>query len=330
MKKTVLLTGATGFIGSLLAEELVERGFYVKALVRNPNRLRWPIDKLGKNLEIVKGDITKIHGLESAAKDVKYIIHTAGLTKAVNYENYYLANAKSCEFLINARDKKKFKQFIFFSSAAAGGPASALPKKESDAENPLSNYGITKLKGEQIVKSAGINYTIFRPVPVYGERDVEFLPLFKVINKGFKLILGTGKKITSMIYVKDLIKGIILSIDNKKAFNKTYNIADGKEYNWIDINNAAEKAAGKKCRTIKLPEFSAKVLGNVNSVIERIIKKPMLLNKEKLKEMQQQSWAVDTTLIENDLGFKPDYSLEQGFVNTYHWYTQNGWINKKR
>ncbi len=326
MKLKILLTGATGFIGSFLAEELVNNGYQVRALVRNPQKLRWPIDKLGKSLEIIKGDVTQSQGLEQAAKDTKIIIHIAGLTKALKYETFYLANAKSCELLLNACDKKKLKQFVFFSSIAAGGPASTHPKTENENENPIGNYGLTKLKGEQILKSSGVPYTIFRPVPVYGERDVEFLPLFKAIRKGWKLILGNGKKQTNMIYHRDLIKAVILALGNKKAYNKTYNIGDGKIYDWIDVNKAAEKAVGKKCRTLKLPMFTAAILGNINTVIEKITKKPMLLNKEKLKEMQQDSWAVNTNLIQQELGFKPDFSLEQGFKKTFNWYVENGWI----
>ncbi len=326
MKTKILLTGGTGFIGSYLAEELVKNGYSVRALVRNPDKLRWPIDKLGKSIEIFKGDITNSIGLDQAVKDVKVIIHIAGLTKALSYEKFYLANAKSCELLLNAADKNKVKQFIFFSSIAAGGPAGKNPKKENEKENPVGKYGLTKLKGEYIIRSHDINYTVFRPSPVYGERDVEFLPLFKAIRKGFKLILGDGQNKTSMIYHKDLIKAVLLSILNKNAFNKTYNISDGRVYNWIDVNNAAEKAVGKKCRNLKLPMFSGILLGNINHIIEKIINKPMLLNKEKLREMQQKSWAVDTSLIQKDLGFTPDYSLEQGFEKTFKWYVENGWI----
>lgn len=326
----ILLTGATGFIGSTLAEELAKSGHQVKALIRNPKKLRWPIDKVN-GIELVKGDITHPEGLEEAAKEVEVIIHAAGMTKALKHEDYYLANAKSCEFLLNARDKKTFKQFIFFSTQAAIGPANGgVPKKENEPANPVSRYGITKLKGEEIVVQSGVNYTIFRFPPVYGERDTEFYPLFKSIRKGWKLILGTGLKKVNMIYVKDVINGIQCALGNEKAYRQIYHIHDGNAYNWFDINNAAEKASGRKCRTLRIPMFSVYVVGTFNTLIEKIFRKPLLLNREKLREMKVENWLLDITKIRNELGFKPEYHIEEGFKNTFRWYVDNGWIKKMK
>lgn len=321
----ILLTGGTGFVGSQLAQKLIKNGYSVRALVRNPKKLRWPLDD---KIELVKGDITKAEGLEEALKGIEIIIHCAGLTKALKYNDYYNANAKSCELLLSAIDKKSFKQFIFLSTQAALGPSIKEPKFEDEEQTPISYYGESKLEGEKILTSSKVNYTIFRPCAIYGERDVEFYPLFKAIRKGWKLIVGNGKKKVNMLNVHDLINAIISCINNKRAFKQIYNIADGNEYNWKDVNNAAEKAVGKKCRFLRIPIFVVSIVGWINTFLERILRKPFLLNKQKLKEMKQDAWLMNIDKIKKDLDYKASFTLEQGFRAAFKWYVENKWIKK--
>jgi nucleoside-diphosphate-sugar epimerase len=322
----ILLTGATGFVGSSLLNALADKGHDISVLVRNRKR---KAEDFPCKVTLFYGDITKAEGMREALKGIEVIIHLAGLTKALSWEEYYNANAKSCGDLLDARDLNTFKQFIFTSSQAALGPSKdGNPKKEEDGYAPLSRYGESKMMGEEIVKKAGACYTIIRPSSIYGENDHEFYPLFKSVRRGFKLILGDGKKSVNMLYVKDLVRAILLIAGNEKAYNKVYNVCDGFSYNWIDINNAAEKASGRKCRTIKLPMFTAGALAYINTLIEFIVKKPLLLNKEKLKEMKESYWLMSCDKIKNELGFKCKTSLEEGFKNAFDWYIQKGWIKR--
>ena len=322
----ILLTGATGFVGSSLLKPLIEAGHNVSILIRSKKKKK---QDFPRGVKLFYGDITETNGLFEALKGIEVIIHLAGLTKALSWEKYYNANAKSCSNLLDARDKTVFKQFIFVSSQGALGPSSdAEPKTEDDNRTPISRYGKSKLMGEDILKKSGVSYTIIRPSSIYGEKDHEFYPLFKAIRKGFKLILGDGKNSVNMLYVKDLVRAIILISGNEKAYNQVYNICDGSSYNWMDINNAAERASGRKCMRIRLPMFSAGLLAYINTFLEFIIKKPLLLNKEKLKEMKQRYWLMSAEKIKKDLGFSCKYSLEEGFKNAYNWYVDNGWLKK--
>jgi len=321
----VFLTGGTGFIGSHLTESLLEKGFEIISLVRNEKNIRFPVSD---KVKLVYGDIKNIDGLKEGLKDCEIILHLAALTTALKYEDYLQANAVSCNNLLKNVDEKKFKQFIFISSQAACGPSTEIPKNENDIENPISYYGKSKLEGEKIVKNSGKIYTILRPSSVYGERGHEFLPLFKLVRNGIKFVLGSGNKKVSMIYVKDLVDAILSVIDNKKAFNKTFNVCDGFIYSWNDIYNTAEKAVGRKCKRIRLPFFIPVTLGFINSLLEKIIRRPFLLNQQKLKEMKEDFQLIDNKKIKDELNFLPKFNLKEGFKNTFMWYVENNWIKR--
>src|SRR3989304_4039289 len=128
-----LVTGATGFIGSHLCEELARRGYQVTCLVREKSDLKW-IENI--DIKLIPGDCTSIASLFPAVTDVDYVFHLAGLTKACSCNDFFCANTEGTENLIKAVAEKnpKIKRFVYLSSLAAAGPSSkgSPLKKESD------------------------------------------------------------------------------------------------------------------------------------------------------------------------------------------------------
>ncbi|MCJ7578895.1 MAG: NAD(P)-dependent oxidoreductase, partial [candidate division Zixibacteria bacterium] len=217
-KPKALVTGANGFVGSHLVEKLLSIGYQVTCLVRKTSNLRW---LSGLKVEYVYADISERESLSREAgsfgknvlKDVDFIFHVAGLTKAKTEEEYSKANYEGTKNLLEAcvKDNPQIKRFVYISSQAAVGPGKDdRPLDETAPCNPITDYGKSKLEGEKIVLeySSKLPVTVIRPPAVYGPRDSDILSFFKVANKGFKTLFGKGESYLSLCYIEDLVDGI--------------------------------------------------------------------------------------------------------------------------
>ncbi|HIJ59654.1 MAG TPA: NAD(P)-dependent oxidoreductase, partial [Nitrospirae bacterium] len=207
-----LVTGGTGFIGSHLVERLIREGFEVTCLIRDKGNLKFLKDV--RNIRLFKADCLNPEQLRDLDDDYEYVFHLAGLTKANSKEEFFLSNVTVTENLVSAilLKSKSLKRFVHISSLSAVGSANDnIPLTEESLPRPVSNYGLSKLKGEELVYGVrnNIPITILRPTVVYGPRDRDFLVFFKLINHN--LAFYWGDCLYTFIYIDDLINGIILS-----------------------------------------------------------------------------------------------------------------------
>jgi nucleoside-diphosphate-sugar epimerase len=317
-----LITGATGFIGSHLSEALINSGFTVSCLIRPSSNLR-NINEI--NAIKVIGDCTDLESLYDAVKGVDYVFHLAGLTKASKDEDYYNANVKGTENIVNAllRVNPKIKRFVYLSSLAAVGPSIDGSALTEDSEPmPVSIYGRTKLEGERIVlkHKRDIPVTIIRPPAVYGPRDRDLLVFFKLVNSGF--VPYWGKSYYSFIYVEDLINGIILSALSDSAIGEVFFIADSNIYSNDDIINAMADAVMKRPFKVYVPGFLMTALGFLSKRISGV----NIINPDKIKEIKYPYWICDTKKVKNLLNFEPMVKIDEGFKQTARWYIINKWL----
>ncbi|CUT00042.1 NAD dependent epimerase/dehydratase family protein [Candidatus Kryptonium thompsonii] len=181
-----LVTGGTGFIGSHLVDELLNRGYEVRCIVRDTSNLKW---LNGKDVEIFKGSLFDIDFLKKAVEDVDYVYHIAGVTKGKNYQDYYRGNVETTQNLLEAcLENQKLKKFVLASSLAAVGPGDdAIPVDETRQYNPITSYGKSKAEAEKVTLSFKdkLPITIVRPPSVYGPRDTYTFELFKYVKFGF-------------------------------------------------------------------------------------------------------------------------------------------------
>jgi nucleoside-diphosphate-sugar epimerase len=317
-----LVTGATGFIGSHLCEELARRGYEVTCLVKKTSNLKW-IEDL--NLNIVKGDCTKRESLLDVVDDYDYIFHLAGLTKARSGDEFFHINTKGTENLIKviSERKTKLKRFIYLSSLAAVGPCkSGVPIQEDTFPSPVSDYGTSKLKGEKAVLTHkdSIPITILRPPAVYGPRDKDMLVLFKMIKKG--IFFDLGKCYYSLLYVDDLIQGIILSAESKYAEGKIYFLSDTKFYTGKEIAMAISSALDVRAMSLKVPKFAMPFF----AIIGEIINKQGIINRDRIKDFRHTYWICDPQKAREELGFEPKVGLKEGIKWTADWYRIHRWL----
>jgi len=245
----ILLTGATGFVGNNILEELIKNNYKIKCLVRKNIKL--------KNCETIKGDITNYNSLLKAMKDCDVVINLVGiikesLRKNINFETIHFLGSKN---LIDVAKKFHIKQFI---------QTSALGTRKY----AKSKYHKTKYQAERYLINSGLNYTIFRPSIMFGEYD-KSINLFAKIIKILPIfpIFGSGDYKWQPIYVKDVAKMFVKAINNKKCYNKIFKVGGIKQYKFKELIKVIAMLLNKKVVIIKIPykltEFLIKIFNGL-------------------------------------------------------------------
>ena len=328
VKMKALITGSNGFIGSFLVEQLIAQNYQVKCLVRKTSNLQWI-----KNLPVqfAYGDVTNFESILSIVNNVDYIFHLGGIVRARKDQDFFDVNYSGTKNLLEASKQRNnnLKRFVYVSSQAAVGPSSdGIPIIEKNQPNPISNYGRSKYRGEQVVNeySKFFPVTIIRPPSVYGPRDDDILSIFKYIKSGIKPQIGKSEKKISIIHVGDLVRGILLAAQHKNAKNETFFITNKNHCLWSELENLIAKVMEKKAVFLRVPEFMLDMVAFVGENLSRISGKAAIVNRDKVLEMKQQYWLVDGSKAEKKLGFLPEVNIEEGLKQTYLWYREHGWL----
>jgi len=324
----VLLTGATGFVGSHVLDSLCARDIPVVLLLRPSSDKRFIEPHLSK-IETAAGSIEQPESLPPALNGVTHVIHCAGRTKAVRNQEYFDTNHIGTRNLVKAvrTHAPNLSRFVHISSLAASGPAtSAKPADENDPAKPVSIYGESKLAGENEVKS-GIpgDFVIIRPPAVYGPRDTGFLSMFKAVQSHI-LPSPSEHQALSLVYVKDLAEAIVTCLTNTAAARKTYFVASPEVTTGRKM--AAEIAALMKRWTIPFP-LPAALLWPVcfsQQLLSRLTRRPSLLNLQKFAELRAPGWVCSPARIQKDLGVTCRANLASGLPQTLEWYQTAGWL----
>jgi len=322
----VLVTGATGFIGSHLVDELLWKGYEVATLIRESSDLRW---LRGKRVEYIYGDLLGKGKLPSL-KGFTHIFHLGGATKAVRRRDFYRTNQEGTERLIAAaRRVRGLKRFVYLSSQAAAGPSPPdRMQTEEDPSCPVSPYGKSKLHGEEAVLRCRDRFhvTILRPCAVYGPRDADMFEIFKRISKGHMPLLGKDPVFLSFCYVEDLVQALLLSIRGKHRSGEVFFIADGEKYSLDSFADVVSSALKVKVRKIHIPLWAAWFYAAAADGWGFARRRPALFSRNKCAEASQRNWVCDISKAKKKLGFRPRFRLEAGVKVTLQWYQEKGWL----
>ena len=328
MKKRVLITGASGFVGYHLIEEALHNNLDVYVAVRKTSK----VDHL-KHFDITYTypDLGNIIALKKEFKEKQYdyIIHAAGVTTARTDDEYNTVNA---EYTFNLAAAAKstdinIKSFILISSLAAVGPLNTLSGiiTEETPPHPITTYGKSKLLAEEKLKSiTSLNYTILRPTAIYGPRDKDIFIFFKQLKFGIEPYIGEKEQKLSFIYVKDLAAVAIkaLYISNQS----TYNLSDGNFYNRYELATIAKNVLNLKTVKFHLPVNFVKLIALISEKVGSLSSKAAVLNSEKLLELMAVNWSCEIDKAKYDLGYYPLFNLDAGLTETLNWYKENKWL----
>lgn len=326
----VLVTGATGFIGSHVADLLLEKNYTVRCTIRRTSNIRWLKDK---PIELVETDFANLDSLVRATKDVDYIVHSAGVVAAKNYEGYLKGNRDATANLLKATllNKLDLKRFVHISSQTVVGPAKSLDKPftEDMTPNPITKYAKSKLAAEMEVLSYKniLPITIVRPPAVFGPRDTAVFQMFQVAQKGLGTLIGFNRKYLNLIYSDDLARGIVDAMESEKSIGETYFIASEDIYDWNQIINAIKTAMGKNFFIkIRIPHTIVYIVAGISEFFGRFSKSAPVFNIDKGRDFVQNYWICSVEKAKRDLNFKQETDLEKGIDLTIKWYKANGWL----
>ena len=327
MQKKVLITGASGFVGYHLIEQALACGYKVYAAVRRSSS----VDHLkGFNVNYTHLNYSDVDALRKDIIDngYDYIIHASGTTKAKTLRDYNLVNATYSQNLALASVGTQVKKFIFVSSLAAIGALTHINGRiaANQQPNPVTSYGLSKLQAETYLKEIeGLPLLVIRPTAVYGPREKDIFILFNSINKGLEPYIGNFDQRLSFVYVKDLAAVILKALESTLT-HQSYNISDGQGYDRFALANYAKSLLSKKTVKFHIPLVIVRMLASFLDFLYAKSTATPALNKEKLAELTAVNWICDIEKARMELGYTPEYNLEQGLAETMKWYRDNKWL----
>ncbi len=322
----VLVTGGTGFIGSHLMENLISKNWEIKALARRTSDINF-LKRL--NVEIFYGDLLNPESLNDVAEDIEIVYHLAGALGAREVSDKAVRDINVCgtENLLKACLKCDIKRFIHFSTTGVFGAVSNPPVDETCSFNPTTVYERSKVEGEKIVNEylEEIPSTIVRPGLVYGPRDMSnVLKLIHAINNNMFWIIGGGNNLLSPIYVADLVRGVELITEEKRAIGESYIIASEEPISLKEFVGTIAKALEKTVPRFHIPVWMAKSVGLFFEFSSRIVGFDPPLTSNRVDFLTKHR-AYDISKVKK-LGFEQKIGLEEGMELAINWYKKNGFL----
>ena len=334
--ESVLVTGASGFIGSFIVEEALRRGFGVWAGIRSSSSREYLHDRKIHFLELDFAHPNELRAQLSGHKGTyskfDYIIHCAGVTKCVDKSDFERVNYLQTKYFIDTLRELNMipKQFIFISTLSVFGPIrekTYTPITEEDTPMPNTAYGLSKLKAEIYLQSIpGFPYVIYRPTGVYGPREKDYLQKAKSIRQHTDFSVGFRRQDLTFVYVKDIVQAVFLGIE-KQVSCRTYFLADGKVYRSRAFSDLIRKELGNPfVIRLRCPLIILKVVSLLAEYWAKRRNTTSTLNSDKYRIMKQRNWQCDITPAVKELGYSPEYDLERGVKETIAWYKDKGWL----
>jgi nucleoside-diphosphate-sugar epimerase len=322
-----LVTGANGFLGSNLCERLQHEGYTVRALVRDPQKA---IHLKKKGYETTIGDLRDFYSLHSAMKGIDIVFNLAAAWRDnLNKKVLFETNVTGTENILKAAYNEGVRKFVHCSTVGVHGSVLMVPAEENSPFSPNDDYQLSKLRGELIVSEYArenkLPIVIFRPCGIYGPGDLRFLKLFRAIKKHYFVMLGSGDVHYHMVYVDDLIEGILLCGNKEEAVGNIYILGSDE---FVKLKILVSLISEILC--VNVPNFRLPLLpvylfaGACEQVCKLMNINPPIYRRR--VEFFRSNRAYDISKAKKELGFQPKTDLRTGLKKTYEWYESNNLI----
>ena len=330
--KKILITGASGFIGSFLVEKALQQGMETWAAIRKSSSRAYLKDPRIHFIELDLGNPEKLKA-QLHGHHFDYVIHAAGATKCLHRNDFFRVNTLGTQHLVEAlrQQEKPIERFVFISSLSVFG---AIKEQrpyadicDDDIPQPSTAYGQSKLECEQMLdRQEGFPYIILRPTGVYGPREKDYFMMAKSIKGHVDFAVGYQPQDITFIYVEDLVQAAFLALD-RGTIGAHYALSDGQTYNSRTFSDLIRHELGNPwLLRITAPIWLLFIIAHLSNIWAHISGKPTTINPDKYHIMKQRNWRCDNTKEKKELGYKPLYPLNRGVRCTMNWYKDNGWI----
>lgn len=320
-----VVTGASGFVGSHIVDELLRRGARVRAVVRGSSSRRW---LEGKPVELANAGLDDPAALARAVEGADWIVHAAGLIRARNAAEFNEANVLGTERLLRAADRGSLRRFLFISSQAAGGPSiEGRPVTEDQRPHPVSAYGESKLRAEQLVLMAAdkLPVAVIRPPAVYGPRDTAILKAFQAGKRHLEPVLRKRGRF-SIVHADDLATAAHVALTQDAALGEVFYASQPDVTDYAELGDSIREALGTWTVRVAIPQWALLIIALGAESWARAAGQAPLLSREKLREIASGDWVCSSRKIRERLGWTPRIGLREGIRATADWYREAGWL----
>jgi nucleoside-diphosphate-sugar epimerase len=356
-RRSVSITGATGFLGWHLAEAFRDAGWAARAIVRPGNTKPLPhgVDSievaLGPGHERSDGQRPqpgpeardRREGLEGAERHEgekgqergalaravegsEVLVHAAGLTRAARASAFAAVNVSGTRAVVDAANAAGARLIAISSQAAIGSGTVDRPSREDDASRPLTPYGRSKLAAETVVRSyARVPWTIVRPSAVYGPRDRQFLPLFRFAARGLFLQAADPTTPYTFIYVDDLTRGVVLAAADEHAAGRTMFLGHPDPLTAEILLRQLATVFGRRYRPRRVPRLALRAAALLGEWSWWFGLEPVL-DRARLAELDAEGFVCAVDRARDVLGFSAVVPLQEGVERTARWYRSQGWV----
>ena len=329
----ILITGASGFIGSFIVEEALKQGFETWAAIRKSSSKEYLQDERIHFIELnLSSKAQLIEQLRPHQFD--YVVHAAGVTKCLNKADFRRINTEGTKNLVDAllHLQMPLKRFVFLSSLSVfGAIKEQLPYdeiREDDTPKPNTEYGRSKLEAEKYIDSIGsrLPYTILRPTGVYGPREKDYFMMAKSIKQHIDFAVGYQRQDITFVYVTDVVQAVFLALEKGETGRK-YFLSDGQVYQSTTFSDLIHEELGRPWwLRITAPVWVLRVVTFFGEYIGHMTGKVTVLNNDKYNILRQRNWRCDIEPARRELGFEPKVQLKEGVKTTIQWYKDHKWL----
>ena len=331
----ILVTGASGFIGSFIVEEALRRGFETWAAMRRSSSKQFLTDS---RIHFIELDLDDQRQMEEQlrGKDFDYVVHAAGVTKCLDKQDFYRINTEGTKNLVRAllAVQMPLKKLVYISSLSVFGAIREQQPyeeiRESDTPHPNTEYGRSKLEAERWLTESlechELPYVILRPTGVYGPRERDYFLMAKSIKQHSDFAVGYQRQDITFVYVLDVVQAVFLACEKGQPGRK-YFLSDGEVYQSSTFSDLIRCELGNPWWIrVTAPIWVLRVITAIGDRIGHLTGKISALNNDKYHILRQRNWRCDITPAIKELGYRPQYTLEKGVPLTIKWYQENGWL----
>ena len=327
----ILITGASGFIGSFIVEEALRRGWETWAAVRRSSSRQFLQDE---RIHFIELNLSNEQQLTEQLRghEFDYVVHAAGVTKCIDQADFRRINTEGTQHLVRALIAlgMPLRRFVFVSSLSVFGAIREQQPyeeiRETDTPQPNTAYGRSKLEAEQWLEGVNIPYVILRPTGVYGPRERDYFLMAKSIKQHSDFAVGYKRQDITFVYVDDVVQAVFLACEKGQTGRK-YFLSDGQVYQSSTFSDLIREELGHPWWIrITAPIWVLRVVTFVGDLIGRMTGKISALNNDKYHILRQRNWRCDIEPARRELGYEPRVQLEEGVRRTIRWYKDNGWL----